>query len=142
MRNLSANLAVGVPATVRLEHAGRQTTLVLTGDWLVAEAAQLDEALRTLNIDGTGETAIDGSTIGRLDSAGAWLILRTKRDLEAKGTRVGHVEVPESYRALYERLERETAAATAIHPRPPALRDYLERVGRGTIHVLHQTYDL
>lgn len=142
MRSFSAHLAVGAPATLRLERSDRQTRLLLTGDWLVAEAARMDEALRTMNLPAAGETAINGLKINRLDSAGAWLILRTKRDLEAKGGRVVNVELPGSYRALYERLERETAATVAIHPPPPALRDFLERLGRGTMHVLRQTYDL
>jgi phospholipid/cholesterol/gamma-HCH transport system permease protein len=142
MRNVAVHLAIATPAMVRVDRAGRDARLVVEGDWLVAEAARMDEALRALTFAGVTQLVIDGSKISHLDSAGAWLILRTRQFLEAKGIRVTDVLLPENYRALYQRLESEALAPASIHPRRQTFADFLERIGRGTMHVLHQTYDL
>jgi phospholipid/cholesterol/gamma-HCH transport system permease protein len=142
MRNVAVRLAIATPAMVRVDRAGRDARLIAEGDWLVAEAARMDEALRALTFAGVTQLVIDGSKISHLDSAGAWLILRTRQFLEAKGIRVTDVLLPETYRALYQRLESEALAPASIHPRRHTFADFLERIGRGTMHVLHQTYDL
>lgn len=142
MRNLAPSFAIATPATIQLDRHGRTGRLVLGGEWIVAEAGRMDEALRELSIDGIAEITIDGSAIARLDSAGAWLFIRTKRDLETRGVSVRAVEVPSRYRALFDRMEHESPASAVTHPRPLTLNDYLDRIGRATMHVLHQTYDL
>lgn len=142
MRNIAVRLPVATPATLRLDRSGRDTRLLLGGDWLLAEAQRMDQALRTLDFGGISQIAIDGTKISRLDSAGAWLILRTRRSLEARRARVASVLLPENFRGLYERLESEALVPAAMHPRRQTFGDFLERIGRGTMHVLHQTYDL
>lgn len=141
MRNFSPSFAIAKPATVRLERTDRTTRLLLGGDWIVAEAARMDAALHALDVESSTPITIDGSGLTRLDSAGSWLILRTKRDLESRQVSVANVVVPEHYSALIQRLEQESFAPVT-HPRPLTLRDFLDRVGRGTMHVLHQSYDL
>ncbi len=142
MRNIAVHLAIGTPASLRLDRTGRTARLSLEGDWVVAEAQRMDAAMRALHFGELTELTIDGSKLSRLDSAGAWLILRTRHLLETKGTRVADVLLPEKDRALYQRLETEALAPAAIHPRRQTFADFLERIGRGTMHVLHQTYDL
>ena len=142
MRNITVRLSVATPAMLRLDRSGRDGRLILEGDWLLAEAERMDQALRRLDFTGASQIAIDGSKIDRLDSAGAWLILRTRHAFEAKGIRVANVSLPESYRALYGRLESEALAPAAIHPRRRTFADFLDGIGRGTVHFLRQTYDL
>ena len=142
MRNIALRLAVGTPATLRIDRRGRDARLVLAGDWLLAEAERMDQALRTLDFGGVSQAAIDGSKISRLDSAGTWLIVRTRQIIEAKGVPVANVILPEVYRSLYERVESETLAPATMHTRRRTFADFLERIGRGTTHVLRQTYDL
>jgi phospholipid/cholesterol/gamma-HCH transport system permease protein len=88
------------------------------------------------------EAAIDGRNIHRLDSAGAWLVLRTRHVLEAQGIRVSNVALPENYAGLYQRIEKEAVVPTVARPRRQTFNDFLARIGRGTMHVVHQTYDL
>jgi phospholipid/cholesterol/gamma-HCH transport system permease protein len=141
MRNLIPSVRIDSPATLRLEKGARAATLVLGGDWIVAEASRMDDALHAQNFGDAPEIAIDGSAIERLDSAGAWLILRTKRALEGKQVRVGAVTLPQRYTQLFERLERDSPPPVT-HPSHPNLSDFLARIGRGTMHVLRQGYDL
>jgi phospholipid/cholesterol/gamma-HCH transport system permease protein len=142
MRNLSPAIRIEFPATVRFEGNARPARLVLGGEWLVAEAERMDEALRGLQFGSLTDVAIDGSAIAALDSAGAWLILRSQRELESRRVRVTGPDLPERYRSLYQRLAAEKPVPSSSHPRRRSLEDMLERIGRGTMHVLHQTYDL
>lgn len=142
MRNIVVRLAVAKPATLRLDRRGRDARLVLEGDWVLAEAQRMDQALRALDFAGVSQIAIDGSKISRLDSAGAWLIVRTRHVVEGAGARIADVVLPEVYRGLYKSLEMEALAPAAIHPRRQTFADFLARIGRGTMHFLRQTYDL
>ncbi|MGH6878018.1 MAG: MlaE family lipid ABC transporter permease subunit [Rhizomicrobium sp.] len=141
MRNLTPHIAIASAATVRLDRAARPARLVFGGEWIVAEAARMDEALRALQFADLTEIAIDGSAVTALDSAGAWLILRARRGLDAKRIRVVGPDLPERYRSLYERLAQESPPPV-VHPRRQSFDYYLERIGRATLHFLHQTYDL
>src|SRR5690242_7540080 len=58
------------------------------GEWTIAQSARLDRQLRDLDA-GPGETiAMDAASVERLDSTGAWLLLRTRRALEKAGRTV------------------------------------------------------
>ncbi|HEX4077897.1 MAG TPA: MlaE family lipid ABC transporter permease subunit [Rhizomicrobium sp.] len=142
MRNLTPHITIAAPATVRLEKDARSSRLVLGGEWIVAEAARMNQALRALKFAGLTEIAIDGSAITMLDSAGAWLILRAKYALEAAHVRVTGPDLPERYRTLYERLVQEALAPPVTHPPRYGVEQFLERIGRATIHILHQSYDI
>jgi phospholipid/cholesterol/gamma-HCH transport system permease protein len=142
MRNIAIHLAVAKRATLRLDRVGRDARLVLEGDWLLAEAERMDETLRKLSFAGISQIGIDGNKVSHLDSAGAWLILRTRHLLEAQGIRVINVILPETYQALYRRLESEALVPAFVRPRRRTFSDFLDQIGRGTMHVVNQTYDL
>lgn len=142
MRNFAVTLSVGTPAGLRLDRTGATARLVLEGDWLIGEVARMDEALRALDIGGASGLLIDASRIGHLDSAGAWLILRTSHLMASKGAHVTDVLLPQNYRSLYHRLESEALAPAARFHRRQTFSDFLARIGRGTMHVLHQSYEL
>lgn len=143
MRNLTPTIVVASPATLRVQDQGRLTRLAAGGDWIVAEAPRLDQMLRDLHFGDAREAEIDGSAIEQLDSAGAWLLLRTKRGLEDGGRKVTKFTVPERYRPLVEAIERgEVCPTSDMHPPHRSIEHTLERIGKATIHVLRQAYDL
>ena len=90
---------------------------IFGGDWVIDEIAPLDKSLRTLELDGAAEVELDGSQIQRMDSAGAWIILRTKHELSQRNAKIRALTVPDAYRSLFEKLEREIK-----EPPPPPLR--------------------
>lgn len=142
MRNSSPVIAAEHPATLEVTR-GRTLRLVAGGDWVVPEVPRLDRELRALRSEGALDAEIDGSQIEKLDTAGAWLLLRTRHRLEADGVRIGAVSVPERYRSLLASMDRESAfAPIAFMPARRSFTDVLERLGRGTVHVLHQAYEL
>lgn len=142
MRNISPVIAAEHPATLEVTH-GRTLKLVAGGDWVVPEVPRLDRELRALRTQGALDAEIDASQIEKLDTAGAWLLLRTRHRLETEGVRIGAVNVPERYRTLLETMDRESAfAPVGLMPARRSFTHILERLGRGTVHVLNQAYEL
>jgi phospholipid/cholesterol/gamma-HCH transport system permease protein len=112
------------------------------GAWTIAESARLDRELRGLNA-GTGRAiAMDASAIARLDSTGAWLLLRTRRMLEDAGRTVSGLTVPQRYAALLKNLDREDKARprTPREPRMSAWRYRLYRIGKATVEAGRQAW--
>ena len=112
------------------------------GDWVIEEAAALDSALKGLRLDGTKEVELDASQVSRLDSAGAWLLIRTGRALADHGAQIRSLTIPEMYRPLVETLQKErNIAPLPAGPKHP-LTDFLVRIGRGTYDAMHQGVQL
>jgi phospholipid/cholesterol/gamma-HCH transport system permease protein len=107
------------------------------GDWTIAQSAELDRRLRALKAPG-GTLTIDASKIGRLDSAGAWLLLRTRRamaDAQVRG-------LPDIYAPLLDNLDQgHKAPPTAMRPRN-GFRDRLYRIGKATLNACHQGWSM
>lgn len=142
MRNVAPNLRVEDTATLTTERSGALLRIVAAGDWVIGEAPRLDAELRRLDLRGDGEAEIDGSKIGLLDSAGAWLLLRTHRDLEAAGRHVRHLGVPTVYKPLIETINNADVCQPHPHPRSGGVTDFFVRIGKGTVDVLKQGYAL
>jgi phospholipid/cholesterol/gamma-HCH transport system permease protein len=110
--------------------------LTLGGPWTIKQSVRLDSELRALKPEGA--VKIDASGIERLDSTGAWLLVRTQRALN-KGGKAAALNVPELYRSLLENLDQSQGPAV-VRPRRNHLRDRLERIGRATVHAGQQGY--
>ena len=122
-------------AWFKLDRAGR--TLAVGGAWTIAESARLDRELNALQLGG-GDLAIDATKLSRLDSAGAWLLLRTRRDTEAAGGKVSRFDVPAIYQPLIENLNRECKAEPHKSRVPPGFRGRLYKIGRASMHAYSQ----
>jgi phospholipid/cholesterol/gamma-HCH transport system permease protein len=116
------------------------------GSWTIAESARLDHELRGLNT-GSGQTSsqtitMDASGIDRLDSTGAWLLLRTRRALEGAGRKVSTLKVPERYTSLLENLDRDDSllAEPRRGPRMSPWRYRLYRIGKTTVETGRQAW--
>lgn len=129
-------------AWYRAERRGRVLRLIFEGNWNTDEAARLDGALRVLDVGDAGEVEIDAQGLTHMDSAGAWLLLRTKRRLEEGGRRIVGFNMPAVYAPLFHTLdEYHTAPPVTIHHRH-TLKHFVERVGRGFIHALQQGHGM
>ena len=126
-------------AWFKLDRDGRQ--LAVGGAWTIAEAARLDRELSELELSG-GELAIDGSKISRLDSAGAWLLLRTRKALEAGGGKVSRFDVPKLYQPLIENLDQERKPEGRKPRKPTGFRGRLYKIGHATMHAWSQTVSM
>ncbi|MGE0044641.1 MAG: MlaE family lipid ABC transporter permease subunit [Hyphomonadaceae bacterium] len=121
-------------AAFEVREAGRDRILALRGDWTVETAQSLDQPLRELGERLGPGLAVDVSALGRMDTAGAFLVDRTVRGSSA----CGNLETPLDIRGEHAAAPRLLAAARAAAiPCPvPGKRswgfvDIAERAGRG-----------
>src|SRR5690242_20397251 len=94
----------------RAERAPRLIRLIAGGDWTVRNAPRLDTELQGFSAGDAPEAEIDASGLDLLDSSGAWLLVRTKRILEAQGKRISNFLFPEVYAPLIHTVEHEHKA--------------------------------
>jgi phospholipid/cholesterol/gamma-HCH transport system permease protein len=125
--------------------------LAMGGAWTIAESSRLDRELEGLDRHGpgarganriSGDIAIDASKISRLDSAGAWLLLRTLRSLEAAGINVSSFSLPELYQPLLESIDQERKIEQSVSRIPAGFRGRLWRIGREVMHAYRQTVSM
>ena len=120
-----------------LETSGEQTILRVSGDWTVRTVQFVDDELREL--EGQGRVVLDASALGSLDTAGAFVIDRTLRQLSEEPARI------EGDHANAENLIGQVHAVTDVEEpkRPPhgGLVDMLERTGRGFMNLLSEAKD-
>jgi phospholipid/cholesterol/gamma-HCH transport system permease protein len=134
----TAHDASAARASFRMERKPRLLRLVAEGVWTTRDAASLDGQLQHIDLGDATDAEIDGSGLERIDSAGAWLLVRTKRDWEERGKRIGPIKIPAMYETLMHAVEHEhTAPPVVIHNRH-TLEAFVGRVGRATIHGLQQ----
>ena len=125
-------------ASFRIERKPRSLRLTADGEWTTRHAAKLDEKLRAIELGDATDAVIDGSGLARIDSAGTWLLVRTKREWETKGKRVGPILLPDVYASLLHSVEHEHTAPPVVIPSRHTLEAFVERVGKGTFHGLNQ----
>jgi phospholipid/cholesterol/gamma-HCH transport system permease protein len=139
---LSESDGSGPRAWYRTEQRDSVLRLVAGGDWVVHEAASLDPSLRALKLDGSREVEFDGSAITRMDSTGAWLVLRTQRQIAQKGGRLRNLNIPSSYQPLLQTLERGPEAQSSPRKQHQPVTGFLSRTGRTTLASLDEIYQL
>jgi len=118
--------------------------LAAAGEWLVATAADLDRRLRALDAPSGRRVTLDLAGIDRLDTAGAWLLLRTERDLTARGNTVDMRNLRPSFAPLIEQVRAAGIVAPARHPRPAhhTIAGFLARIGQVSLGLVARGYSI
>lgn len=102
------------------EERGGRFTLRAMGDWTIRHAAAVDAALADVSVRKARgrEVTFDLSRIGRLDTAGAFLLERTAQHFADQGLAAEFEGLPDEFAALFKTV-RESAAAPpeAMHER-------------------------
>ncbi len=114
------------------------------GDWLIATAAELDRRLRALALPQGRRVMVDLAGIERLDTAGAWLVLRTEHDLAARGNTVELRNLRASFNPLFDQVRGRGAGAPLPHPIPPhhTLVGFVARIGEVTLRLMRRGYSI
>jgi phospholipid/cholesterol/gamma-HCH transport system permease protein len=144
-RNIDELKPAGRPvAPATLVASENHGTLVLRpeGDWLVDAAARLDRLLRALDPPSGGAVLFDLGALDRLDTTGALLLLRTERELTARGHRVELTNLPAAFAPLIEQVRAHGATAPVLDPVPPhhTLTGFVARIGEVTTGILRRLY--
>src|SRR5437868_9457486 len=129
-------------AWFRIEKRARLARLLAGGEWCVRDVPRIDLELRALDLGDAAEAAIDGMAITKLDAAGAWLLVRTKREMEEAGKRVSQFTLPDIYAPLIHTIEQEHTAPPVQIAERHTFQAFLERTGRATIGTLRQGYGM
>jgi phospholipid/cholesterol/gamma-HCH transport system permease protein len=114
------------------------------GQWLVATAAELDRRLRAIHIPRDKKITLDLAGIERLDTAGAWLLLRTEHELAARGNVVEFRNLRANLAPLFDQVRAGGMLTPARHPRPAhhTLVGFLERIGRVSLGLFGRAFSL
>lgn len=129
--------------TIALSPEHGAATLRATGQWVVPTAAELDEHLRTIELPRGQHVTFDLGDVDRLDTAGAWLVLRTERALTGRGNTVDITNLNPDFAPLLDHLRADTGTPVP-HPIPPhhTLVGFIARIGEVTILVGHRGYQM
>jgi phospholipid/cholesterol/gamma-HCH transport system permease protein len=133
-----------VNATLVVSQEPDSHILTATGEWLVATAADLDRRLRTLDVPTGGRVMFDLAGIDRLDTAGAWLLLRTEHDLTRRGNTVEMRNLRPNFAPLIDQVRAAGIMAPARHPRPAhhTIVGFLARIGEISIGLVARGYSI
>jgi phospholipid/cholesterol/gamma-HCH transport system permease protein len=114
------------------------------GEWLVATAAELDRRLRAAQLPSGKRVMLDLAGIDRLDTAGAWLLLRTEHDLAARGNAVEIRNLRSNLAPLLDQVRVGGMVAPARHPRPAhhTIVGFLARIGEVSLGLVARTYSI
>jgi len=124
------------PGWFKSEGQGGSLVLCAGGPWTIDTVGALDPVLRSLSVDGAGRAEIDAALITDLDTAGAWLLYRTRRDHAAHGVALPIIGLDSRYAPLIDLVAQADAAhAQTDRPRPNALVALVNRVGRSMCEV-------
>lgn len=118
-----------------LTKEGGRTVIAVTGDWIVSEIGALDEELRAIAGD-LQSLAIDVSALGRLDTAGAFILDRTMRG--RGGLDSSRFEIIGEHPTAEELIMRVHGASAPVAPKPRVSFGFIDAfasVGQHTKHL-------
>lgn len=123
---------------------GGSFVLRAAGRWLVATAAEIDRSLSALDLPQGRHVTLDLAGIDRLDTAGAWLLLRTEHDLRARGNDVEIKNLHPGFAPLFAQVRAGGMVRPIAHPRPAhhTLAGFVARIGEVTLGLLARGYSI
>src|ERR1700738_4511344 len=133
-----------VAATLVASQAPGSLVLSATGEWLVTPAADIDQKLRALRMPTGTRVTLDLTGIDRLDTAGAWLLLRTEHDLIERGNVVEMQNLRPNFEPLIEQLRAAGKITPVRHPRPAhhTIAGFIGRIGEISLGLFGRAYSI
>jgi len=136
------------PGWLESARDGDRFRLAAGGAWTLAAAALLDgafkKALVRLLEDGAARHAeIDATAITELDTAGAWLLYRARRDLVAAGIETTLRGLADKSAPLLELVEKADQVHSEVaRPRPGVLALFVARIGAAVFDLARESTNL
>lgn len=87
---------------------------ICSGDWNIARLTLLQSHLSSLHIPHTNAVSINGQAITRLDSAGAWLIIKWEENLKERGVKVKRSHFSSEASKLLEMVDEKLAGESRL----------------------------
>lgn len=107
MRALAHTEAGNAPASLEIDRTGGQLRVTAHGDWTVRSVMVIDERMRhlTSEMPSSKEVVLDITDVGRLDTAGAWILRRTLEEFEQHGITCLLTGMDEDEKTLFEKVD-------------------------------------
>ena len=128
---------------IKMARQGAARLVLAGGDWRLASLPELDRQLGELLRETVGGSSdrprslrLQLAEVNALDSAGAWLILRTERELAAAGVRVRIEGAEPHHQELLELVRRSAPEAPPALPRRNRVLRIVAGLGRATVEGL------
>ncbi len=102
----------------------------LSGDVTVRSLSGLQEAVHDLAQPEAGAITLDLSQLGRMDTAGAYMLLRARVALAGQGPELRFVNLTPDHAALLARVEQAMPKVETLSAKPLSLALLLEKLGR------------
>ena len=133
-----------VAATLSEKEEPGAVIIAGAGEWLVATAGELDERLRGVRAPSGKRIILDLAEVDQLDTAGAWLLLRTEHDLTERGNTVEMRNLRPAFDVLIHQVRAAGITAPARHPRPGyhGIAGFTARIGQVTLALLARAYSI
>ncbi|HEX6091703.1 MAG TPA: STAS domain-containing protein, partial [Dongiaceae bacterium] len=90
--------------SLEVTREGDAAVVKASGDWTVGSCTRLDQALRKLSAAQARQVSLDLSGVERLDTAGAWLAVRTLLEMKAAGIAGAFRGVKADHAVLLQRV--------------------------------------
>ncbi|HWK43369.1 MAG TPA: MlaE family lipid ABC transporter permease subunit [Stellaceae bacterium] len=129
-------------AWVRPRRESGALIVALGGHFVLAAAVALDETLGKLASDGARRIVFDLTAVERLDTAGAWLVLRTARRFAGAGATVERRGVHPDFEPLLLTIETDCHNPPVTHPNTNGFGALLEKIGRSVVKLGLQSTEL
>ncbi len=129
-------------ARVSLSGESDVWTLELAGRWTTRRITAVDSQLRLLEVPANSQVAIDCSQIEAFDTAGAWLIDRTERGLNARGLKVSIENLSPEQAQLLVTVKSSDTLFPETPEAPNSFVAVVERVGKATYQICGEGRDL
>lgn len=125
-------IATALPGRLQLVH-GEPRRALASGDWTIRRIANAEDDVARIHWPQAGALNLDVSEIRRLDTAGAWLLWRVKRLLEARNVDVEISGLSEEDAVLL----RLTDVDSTDHAEPatPTRENPIRRLGLGAANL-------
>jgi len=114
------------------------------GEWLISTAVEVDRDLREIALPQGRRVVMDLSGLRRIDTSGAWLVLRTEHLLQARGNTVAIRNLAPSFEPLLDQVRARGVLEPVPHPVPVhhTLRGFVGRIGAATIGLGGRSYHI
>ena len=122
----------------RSDTAADRLVVEAGGTWDVASVGRLDADLRAFTAGPGADVVIDIAAVERLDTAGAWLLHRTRTALTAAGARTEIVRARPDHQIMLDQVAANDRPCEIAPPSGNAVVELLAHLGRATLEALEE----
>lgn len=115
--------------------------LSIGGPWIVTRASDICDRLDRIKLPLSGELEVDLANVEVMDTAGAWLIYRTTKNLREQGVAVSLRGATDIQRALLEQVEANDVPCDIEPPHVNSMLKMLSELGDGAVRGVHGMRD-